>query len=178
MTINNFTGIITQDLKDTFDYAILALLEETALTVQCTLHYENTKLQDCPNCIYDPISKKSSNQYQAGGPVPFLTGQICPYCAGIGSLSFSSEEKVYLGIIKPVFFGGDNLEINNVNFVDGKIQSLCAIEYYAKLKNASSIEVDTNLLNITMSKFVRYKDPIPVGFGTNSFIITTWQGVH
>lgn len=178
MSIFNFSGIITQELKDTFDGAIMALLEETALTVECTLYYENTRLQDCPNCIYDPISRKSSNQYEQGGPVPFLSGQICPYCGGVGSLSFSSEEKLHLGIIKPVFFGGDSLELNNVNFVDGMIQSLCSIEYYAKIKNASSIVVDTNLSNITISKYVRHKDPVPVGFGTNSFIITTWQGVQ
>lgn len=175
---NPYSGIITAQLKQTFDDAISALLEDTALTVRCTLYYENTRLQDCPNCKYDPISKRSSNQYQAGGPVFFIDGQICPYCAGVGSLSFSSDETVYLGIIKPVFFGGDSLELNSVNFVDGKIQSLCSISLYAKIKNASSIVVDTNLLNITNSKFIRTGDPIPVGFGNNSFIITTWQGVQ
>ena len=175
---NPFSGIITQSFKDTFNYAIQALLEDTALTVQCTLYYENTKLEDCPNCVYDPITRKSSNRYQNGGPIPFVHGQICPYCAGNGNLSFSQEETVYLGIIKPVFFGGDSLELNSVNFVDGMIQSLCGIDLYAKIKNASHIIIDTNLTTITNSKFIRVKDPIPVGFGGNDFIITTWQGVQ
>ena len=175
---NPFAGIISADFKQTFDNAISALLLESALTVPCKLIFENTKLQDCPNCIYDPITKKSSNQYQIGGPIPFVVGQICPYCNGGGSLSFQKEETVSLGLIKPVFFGGDSLELNNVNFVDGMIQSLCAIDYYAKIKNASYIIVDTNLINITNSRFIRNKDPIPVGFGNNSFIITTWQGVQ
>lgn len=177
--MNMFSGIIANNnMKQIFNDAIDALLEETALTVPCKLVFENTKLQDCPNCIYDPISKKSSNQYQAGGPVPFVDGQICPYCVGVGSLSFSNEEIVYLGIIKPVFFGMDQLELNNVNYVDGMIQSLCSVDFYAKIKNASHIIVDTNIENITINKYVRHRDPIPVGFGDNSYIITTWKNVQ
>lgn len=175
---NPFDNLITSDFKQTFNYAISALLADTALTVPCKLVYENTKLQDCPNCIYDPITKKSSNQYQTGGPVFFVDGQICPYCVGNGSLSFSKEEQIYLGIIKPVFFGGDSLELNSVNFVDGMIQSLCDIAYYAKIKSAAYLILDTNLTTITNSRFVRNKDPIPVGYGDNRFIITTWQGVQ
>ena len=72
----------------------------------------------------------------------------------------------------------DQLELNNVNFVDGMIQSLSSIDIYAKLKNASYIIVDTNITNLTNTKFIRHRDPIPVGFGDNSFIITTWQNVQ
>lgn len=173
-----FTGIITAAHKQTFKDMINALLEQTALTVPCKLVFENTKLQDCPNCLYDSISGRSSNQYESGGPIPFLSGQICPYCAGVGSLSFSSDETVYLGIIKPAFFGMSQLDPESVNFVDGKIQSLCGIEYYAKLKNVSYIIVDTNISDLTLSKFIRYRDPVPMGFGDNSFIVTTWQSVQ
>lgn len=176
--MSNFTGIITPQFKQIFKDAILALLEDTALTVPCKLYFDNTKLSDCPNCVYDPINQRSSNQYQTGGPIPFVHGQVCPYCIGAGSLTFSSEETVYLGIIKPVFFGMDQLELNNVNFVDGMIQSLSSIDIYAKLKNASYIIVDTNIINLTNTKFIRHRDPIPVGFGDNSFIITTWQNVQ
>jgi len=176
--MNNFTGLINNEFKQLFNNAIDALLEPDALTVPCKLVFENTKLQDCPNCVYDPISKKSSNFYQAGGPIKFLDGQICPYCSGVGSLSFSSEEQVSLGIIKPVFFGFDSIELNNVNFVDGKIQSLCSINLYPKIKNASYIIIDTNIDNITLNRYVREKDPIPVGFGDNSYIITTWKNVQ
>jgi hypothetical protein len=176
--MGQFDGIITQQLKTIFDDAISALLEDTALTVPCTLIFENTKLNDCPNCIYDTLSRRSSNQYQTGGPIPFVNGQICPYCNGAGSLSFNAEEVVYLGIIKPVFFGMDKLSLEDVNFVDGKIQSLCSVDLYAKLKNASVIIVDNNLLNLANNRYIRYRDPIPVGFGNNSFIITTWQAVE
>lgn len=176
--MNPFAGIIDSAMKQTFNNAIDALLEDTALTVPCKLVFDNTKLQDCPNCIYDSISQKSSNQYQTGGPVPFVNGQICPYCFGAGSLTFSSEETIYLGIIKPVFFGMDQLELNNVNYVDGMVQSLCSINFYAKIKNSSYIIIDTNIQNITLSKYVRHRDPVPVGFGDNSYIITTWKNVQ
>jgi hypothetical protein len=175
---NPFAGIITSEFKQTFDDAINALLLESALTIPCTLVFENTKLNDCPNCIYDSISRRSSNQYEIGGPIPFVNGQICPYCNGVGSLSFNSEEVVHLGIIKPVFFGIDKLNLQDINFVDGKIQSLCSVDLYEKLKNASVIIVDNNLLNLANNRYIRYRDPIPVGFGNNSFIITTWQAVE
>lgn len=173
-----FSGIITAAHKQTFKDMINALLEDTALTVPCKLVYENTKLQECPNCLYDSISGRSSNQYQSGGPIPFINGQICPYCAGIGSLSFTNEEQLYLGIIKPAFFGMAPLELESVNFVDGKIQSLCNVSYYAKIKNASYIIIDTNITDLTLNKYIRYRDPIPMGFGDNSFIVTTWQSVQ
>lgn len=173
-----FTGIITAAHKQTFKDMIYALLENTALTVPCQLVFENTRLQDCPNCVYDSISKRSSNQYSIGGPIPFIDGQICPYCAGIGSLSFSNESSLYLGIIKPAFFGMAPLELETVNFVDGKIQSLCGIEHYAKIKNASYIIIDTNITDLSLNKYIRYRDPIPMGFGDNSFIVTTWQSVQ
>ena len=173
-----FNGIITSAHKQTFKDMINALLEDTALTVPCTLVFENTKLQDCPNCVYDAISRRSSNIYQVSGPIPFIDGQICPYCAGVGSLSFSKEEELYLGIIKPAFFGMAPLELESVNFVDGKIQSLCNIQHYAKIKNASYVIIDTNITDLALNKYIRYRDPIPMGFGDNSFIVTTWQNVQ
>lgn len=176
--MNPFAGIITSSYKQTFKDMINALLEDTALTVPCKLVFENTRLQDCPNCIYDPISHKSSNQYQTGGPLPFADGQICSYCIGAGSLSFSNEEDLYLGIIKPAFFSMSPLELETVNFVDGKIQSLCNIEHYAKIKNASYVIIDTNITDLSLNKYIRYRDPIPMGFGDNSFMVTTWQSVQ
>jgi|GEM_PF-1220613 len=173
-----FTGIISSTHKQIFKEMISALLEDTALTVPCSAVFENTKLEDCPNCIYDAISGRSSNQYEHNGPLPFIDGQICPYCNGVGKLSFSKEESVYLGIIKPGFFNMQSLDLENVNFVDGKIQSLSKIETYPILKNASHIIIDTNITDLTINKYIRYRDPMPIGFGDNSFIITTWQNVQ
>lgn len=173
-----FSGIITSAHKQTFKDMISALLESTALTVPCKAVFENTRFEDCPNCLYDTISARSSNQYQINGPIPFINGQICPYCNGIGKLSFTKEEILYLGIIKPGFFNMQSLDLENVNFVDGKIQSLSKIDTYAVLKNASHIIIDTNITDLTINKYIRYRDPMPVGFGDNSFIITTWQSVQ
>lgn len=174
-----FTGIITSDHKQLFNDMISALLEPTALTVPCRLVYENTKLEQCPNCLYDSLTNRSSGRYKLGGPLSFVTGQICPYCSGAGKLSYSQDIDIYLGIIKPAFFGFVNsLDLESVNFVDGKIQSLCSIEYYAQIKNASYIIIDTNISNLTINKYIRYKDPVPMGFGGNDFMVTTWQNVQ
>ena len=69
--MSNFTGLITAEFKQVFTDAIGSLLEDTALTVACKLVFDNTKLQECPNCLYDPISRKSSNQF------PSSTRQLC-----------------------------------------------------------------------------------------------------
>lgn len=63
MPVPSFSGIITSDMKSLFDNAIGSLLEDAALTVQCTLHFGVTKYEDCSNCIYDPIGRKSSNKF-------------------------------------------------------------------------------------------------------------------
>ena len=86
--------------KDIYNSMIDTILASTGLTVPCTLVYESTKLQQCPNCIYDPISKKSANLYKSGGPLVFSNGQTCPYCLGNGTTSnYSSEEKVYFALL-------------------------------------------------------------------------------
>jgi hypothetical protein len=173
-----FTGIITAAHKQTFKDMINALLEDTALTVPCKLVYENTKLSECPNCKFDSMSGRSSNQYKMGGPLPFINGQICPYCSGVGRISFTSDSTIYLGIIKPAFFNVAPLDPEGVNFMDGKIQSLSNISHYAAINNCSYAIIDTNITDLSLNKYVRYRNPIPMGFGDNDFIVTTWQLVQ
>lgn len=175
---NPFSGLITEDLKTTVRNAISALLEPTALTVPCKLYFTNTKLVDCPNCKYDVLTQRSSNQYTPGGPIPFANGQICPYCSGSGSLSFSAEETLYFALIKPIMYGYANMDLKDVNFIDGKIQSVCSIEYYAKVKNCSHIIIDTAIIDLATNKYIRERDPMPIGFGSTDFIITTWRAVQ
>jgi hypothetical protein len=43
MSVPSFSNIITSDMKKLFSNAIRALLEDTALTVPCTLYYGITK---------------------------------------------------------------------------------------------------------------------------------------
>ena len=62
----------------------------------CQLVYPITKNSVCPNCIYSPRQKKSSNIYKDGGPVPFENHTICPWCGGEGRSSRAVKETVRL----------------------------------------------------------------------------------
>ena len=64
----------------------------------CELIYPVTKNASCPNCIYSPRQRKSSNIYKAGGPVPFKNHTICPWCGGVGRSSRAVTEDIKLRI--------------------------------------------------------------------------------
>ena len=82
---NPFAGIISSDFKNLYINAIDALLEETALTLPCRLRYAGQQNQNfCNNCVYDPITKLSSNIYNGSGPNPFPDNGVCPVCFGNG----------------------------------------------------------------------------------------------
>ena len=64
----------------------------------CQLVYPITKNSVCPNCIYSPRQRKSSNMYKDGGPVPFENHTICPWCGGEGRSSRAVKENVRLRV--------------------------------------------------------------------------------
>ncbi len=47
---------------------------------------------ECPNCIFDNSTRRSSNKYKPGGPKPFTFG-ICPVCGGAGIITSSSANQ-------------------------------------------------------------------------------------
>ena len=69
--VNPFSGIIDNNFKTLFNNAIFAILENGALTITCTLEYGVTRYENCVNCVFDPIVRKSANRIQDGGPFPF-----------------------------------------------------------------------------------------------------------
>lgn len=175
--MNPFSGIISQQLKDTFNFAIDSLLENNALSLPCKIIYDN-QLNNiyCNNCIFDNISLLSSNIYKPGGPIPFPDGGVCPVCVGQGQIknSNTNSETIYLAFI---FDSKYFLNINSkvINIPDGSVQSLCNIELLQKLKNASEIIFDNNLSNIDHFRYERASSPEPLGFGDNRYILTLWK---
>lgn len=45
----------------------------------------------CPNCVYDPVQKKSTGKYKSGGPFPFTVG-TCQVCRGLGMLTSTPND--------------------------------------------------------------------------------------
>ena len=175
---NFFSGLISKELKNTFNNAIDSLLENNALSLPCKIIYDNQINNiHCNNCVFDNISLLSSNIYNGTGPNPFAEGSVCPVCMGLGLIKNSStnnSEIVYLAFI---FDSKYFLNINNktMNIPDGSVQSLCNISLLNKIKNASEIIFDNNLDNIGHFKYERASDPEPLGFGDNRYIITLWN---
>jgi hypothetical protein len=174
---NPFSGLISKDLKNTFNYAIDSLIEQNALSLPCKIVYDNQINNTyCNNCIFDNISLLSSNKYNGVGPKPFAEGGVCPVCMGLGQMknpASSNSEVLHLAFI---FDSKYFLNMNNLlNIPQGSVQSLCNISLLNKIKNASEIIFDNNLSQVAHYKYERASDPEPLGFGDNRYIITLWN---
>lgn len=53
---------------------------------------------ECPNCVLDIDTRRSSNIYKSGGPNPFLDGEICPVCGGEGLVGTSETATIKLNV--------------------------------------------------------------------------------
>lgn len=158
-------------LKTLYNSQIDIILANTGLTIPCTLVYDSTKLTVCPNCIYDTLSKKSSNQYKTGGPLPFANGQTCPYCLGSGTTnSATAEQEVYFAVLTD----SKNF-IGSVNTPDIDAQTICSISYLDQIRKCSKVIFNTDIPNLTNNIFVRSNEPSPVGLGDNKYIFTNWK---
>lgn len=159
------------NLQNIYNTQMDLLLSSTGLTTECELNYGVTNRQICPNCIYDPGLKKSSNKYKTGGPVPFALGQMCPYCYGVGWNGEEKTETVYLAVI------ADNKKwINpppNIAMADNMIQTICSKIYYDKLKQCKDMTLIYG--NGKNPKYNLYTDPTPAGLGDSNYIIAIWK---
>ena len=171
-----FEGIITSDMKSLYKDAIDALLEDDALTRPCTLIYEGTKWEDCPNCDFDPISSKSSGRWTSGGPTEFKPGQVCPYCSGAGRRAEQDNtDAVSLCII------WDNKGWVPMATAPPKIGQMLIqtlskyADTYDKIKRAKIAILDTAISASKSLQVIRVGEPELLGFGSNDFVITLWE---
>jgi len=65
---------------------------------ECQLIYPVNRNSVCPNCLYNPRQKKSSNIYRDGGPIPFEKHTICPWCGGEGRSDRAVKENIRLRV--------------------------------------------------------------------------------
>lgn len=174
--INPFTTIFDTPLKQMYTNAMDALLQSNALTVPCRLHYSGASNNSilCDNCLFDPITKLSSNIYNGTGHLPFTEGHICPVCVGLGMLKADKSEILYLAVIfDSKYFM--RLSSDYVNVAGGMAQTICLSSYLPKIRNANEIIFDTKLEQYGNYSYERAGDPTPAGFGDNRYIITMWK---
>lgn len=168
---NPFTSLFTPQLKQLHKDMIDATIDGCA--VECTLHYQATKFEDCANCSYDVIGGKSSNRYLSGGPVPFYHGS-CPLCNGQGKRQVNIDETIFLC---PIWDSKDwyKLSLSQVNMAEINVQTMSKITTYNKLKRCTSISIDNKIEGYGIPEFIRVGDPEPCGFGDSTHIITSWK---
>jgi hypothetical protein len=163
-----------RNLQSIYNQQMDLLLSSTGLTTKCELNFGTTKKEVCPNCIYDPGLKKSSNKYKNGGPIPFTLGQLCPYCYGVGWSGEEKSETVYLAVISD-----SKKWINppiNIAIADNMIQTICKRDLYYSIKQCKDMTVIFNE-NGDNPNYNLYADPTPAGLGDNNYILAMWKNV-
>ena len=170
---NPFSGIINDQLKTLHTNMISSLLYNDALTWECRLYYGITKYEDCTNCIYDAVGRKSANKYQDGGAIPFPFGSICPMCNGNGKRGVESYEDMSLMII------WDSKQFINTGTVNDDssdlIQTVTFSTNLSKLVKAKEIIVVKDKASHGTRRYERASTPQPCGFGTSDFISCLWK---
>lgn len=163
--------MINQSFKNLFNNHITQLIGPNGLGSDCTLVFNNSVTELCDNCIYDSLSKASSNIYNESGPNPFSNGTICPVCMGIGSVqSNETTRHMNMAVIldSKYFF---NISNRVVNLPNNTIQTICRIEELTYINNCSELIVDS----IPNQSYERYEAPNPCGLGDQKYLITTWR---
>ena len=171
------TNIFSKELKEIYNSAIDQILSKEGLTVPCILRYVGgATITYCNNCIFDPISGLSANQYNGVGPSFFPDGGICPVCAGAGTGKNyeESSETVNLAVIFDSKYW-INWSSKSMNIPDGMVQVICSTSLLPKLRNASEMVIDTTLLPYGNYVYERAGDPTPVGFGQHNYIFSMWK---
>ncbi len=168
---NPFSGIITTDFKNIFTNMIDSLLEDGALTVECRLIYEATLWTLCVNCIFSPMSGRSTGAFQSGGPAPF-SGSTCPICNNIGRIPDQKTELINLCVLWDYKDWIGDVKIHSP---DGFVQTLSKLDTLDQLKRANEILIDTNVEKYVKHVFERSGESNVLGLGTSAYVFTMWK---
>jgi hypothetical protein len=161
---------IPNNLLDEHEWVVDAAIDD--LGTSCTAHYPPS-ITECPNCIYDPVTNRSSDMYKSEGPFPFTNFTTCPYCGGVGKKEVPATDSIKLR----VYFGGSELntaikyfnKLSAEKFTDtpaGVIFVIGYMENIVNFKRANYITINTPPVEIRCK---RSSSPIPWGFRKNRY---------
>ena len=132
----------------------------------CELIYPVTKNSLCPNCIYSPRKRQSSNVYKAGGPVPFENHTICPWCGGTGRSSRAVTEDIRLR----VYWRQKDWVIDTpVEIPDGSVMVIGYMKDLPKVEKADKIRLGKSSQPYKNWVFERQGEAIPHGFSQDRY---------
>lgn len=148
----------------------------------CQLIYP-PKSSECPNCIFDSQTNRSSSIYKSGGPIPFTNFSICPVCGGLGRSIADETEDIKLRIYHNVD------DVNTKQYLPSDVAKaqlainqgdIVVIGYMAdlpKLQRAKELLVHIDLQGITRWKYVQAAESSNWGFRQDRYFITTMKRV-
>lgn len=172
--MSDFTGLITSTMKTTHVDMITEVLR--GCSVPCTLYFGDTKYTDCPNCIYDPINKRSSGRYQSGGPIVFSNG-ACPYCHGAGRIPQDDSENLSLCPIYDYRSWIPTIS-SNVQSPEGYVQTMSVFSTRKLIVRAKEIIIDTTITSSVRTRMEKHGEPEICGLGGSDFVITMWKRIE
>jgi len=164
---------IPQELYDKYN-AMVSDMINLNFGVYCLLQYPPL-LEDCPNCIFDSLSRKSSNRYQSGGPQPFSFG-VCPWCNGDGTISRTTANTTIK--LRVYYQRKDWIKLDiPLDVPDGYVQVIGHMYDLDNFMRAQSVILNSDLRSQHEWKFVRAGQPVPHGLGEKRFFVAFMKGV-
>lgn len=110
----------------------------------CKLYYPPKLVENCPNCVLDPIGQKSSNKWLNGGPMPFPNGSICPFCHGVGGRAEETFITVQMVVhFNPAKFG--ETKVDALRLANGVIKTGGFIKDLPQVMKCSYLVPDATL---------------------------------
>ncbi len=167
---NPFDGIITPAMKTMFTNALDALHASDGGTVPCRLTFGDTSWDQCPNCEFDALRKRSKNEYNGTGPLPFTAG-ICPICHGEGRVENVTTETIY---VIPIYKKSRFIGSVPVDVIENTVQTQSIIDTFTSIKQAKTMVLDTGMEGLTTNAYTRFNEPQLCGFGDSSYVLTLW----
>jgi hypothetical protein len=130
--------------------------------------------QECPNCSFNGY--KSNGVYKNGGPYPFDSGSLCPYCNGDGYKMIEATESTTARIY---YSRKDWTDVGfPVNISNASAQIVFKMTDLPKVQKAKYIipEYYTGINAYQNQALVRVGDHYPQGFTQNptKYVITFW----
>lgn len=166
--------MLNSTIKQMYKSQIDSLFGSDRLSLPCKLISKDNKKTQCPNCIVDPITGRSSGRYKTGGPISFPYGQLCPVCNGIG-FSFNVNETTIDLLVVYDYRKWINFNANT-GIPDGMIQTISKFSDLRKIQSANTLVVNTGV-NYPSNEYVRDSEPQPVGLGASDYLYTFWKGL-
>lgn len=163
-------------LKNVYNNQMDLLLSSSGLATKCVLNFGTTKQNICPNCVFDVNLKKSANKYKNGGPIPFDSNQLCPYCNGIGYYGETKSEDIYLAVIWD-YKKWINIP-QNIAIPNGMIQTISNKNTLSSIRQCKDMDIVYPGTTNKYHKFQLDAEPTPCGLGDNNYIISMWKKIN